>query len=64
MAGHRSAPIGAGRGKARHPQARPPEPSGRRRTREWRPSSAMRPQGAEQGSVWSNNDQGRGSGKR
>ena len=52
MAGHRSAPIGAGRRK-----------SGDGGPREWRPSSAMRPQGAEQGSTWSN-DQGRGSGKR
>ena len=63
MAGHRSAPLGAGRGKSGDGGPRPPEPSGDGGPREWRLSSAMRPQGAEQGSAWSN-DQGRGSGKR
>lgn len=63
MAGHRSAPLGAGRGKSGAGGPRPPEPSGDGGPREWRLSSAMRQQGAEQGSAWSN-DQGRGSGKR
>lgn len=63
MAGHRSAPLGAGRGKSGDGGPRPPEPSGDGGPREWRHSSAMRQKGAEQGSAVSNK-KGRGSGKR
>lgn len=42
MAGNRSAPLGAGRGKSGAGGPRPPEPSGDGGPREWRLSSAMR----------------------